>query len=57
MGFDPEIFFAKQKPLAVLTNTLNKNLLQQGSEVYRDKRFRKHLMVKESTLERFEQHD
>lgn len=28
MDFDPLVYFAKPKPLAILTNTLNANLLE-----------------------------
>ena len=43
---DPKVYFEKPKPLAVLTNTLNTNLMEAGNRVYADKRYRKHLLTK-----------
>ena len=44
--FDPNVYFEQPKPLAVLTNTLNTNLMEAGNKVYADKRFKKHLLTK-----------
>ena len=43
---NPEVYFENSKPLAILTNTLNKNLMEVGNKVYADTKYRKHLLTK-----------
>ena len=57
MGFDPKIYFEKPKPVAVLTNTLNANLMQVGNRLYADKNYKKHILTKPQSFERFKEFD
>ena len=56
MGFDPSIYFEKPKPVAILSNTLNENLIHQGNEIYQDKKYVKHLLTKPAILDRLLEH-
>lgn len=53
MDFDPHVFFERPKPLAVMTNSLSENLLETGNRVYSDRKYKKHLLSKDSVVERF----
>lgn len=57
MGFDPKIYFEKEKPVAILTNTLNANLMEVGNRLYADTHFKKHILTKPQTLERLTEFD
>lgn len=52
LGFDPHVFFDKPKPIAILSNNINENLISVGNRVYGDKRYRKHILTKDSNLAR-----
>ena len=56
MELDPKVYFETPKPLAILTNTLNTNLMEVGNKVYADHKYRKHLLTKTSSYDRFIEH-
>jgi len=52
LDFESEIYFEKLKPVAILTNTLNENLMEVGNRLYADRKFKKHILSKPATIKR-----
>ena len=56
LGFDPKVYFEKEKPVAILTDSLNQNLIEQGNRLFRDRKYRKHILSRPNTLQRLLDH-
>ena len=52
LGFDPQVFFEKPKPLAIMTNSLSENLIETHQS-YSDLKYKKHVLCSDSTAESF----
>ena len=50
MQLDPKVYFEKPKPVAVLTNTLTSGMVEKGNTLYSDRKYKKHILVKDTAL-------
>ena len=57
MQLDPKVYFEKPKPVAVLTNTLTSGMVEKGNALYSDRKYKKHILVKDTALQRFAEHE